>query len=40
MVLLPHIGSATYAAREAMGRLCADAVIAVLSGRAAANRLV
>ena len=39
-VLLPHIGSATHAAREAMGRLCADAVIAELSGRAAANRLV
>jgi glyoxylate reductase len=39
-VLLPHIGSATHAAREAMGRLCADAVIAELSGRAAPNRLV
>jgi glyoxylate reductase len=39
-VLLPHIGSATHAAREAMGRLCADAVIAELSGRAAAHRLV
>ena len=38
--LLPHIGSATYAAREAMGRLCADAVIAELSGRAAPNRVV
>ena len=39
-VLLPHIGSATWAARDAMGRLCVDAVIAELSGRAAANRLV
>jgi glyoxylate reductase len=39
-VLLPHIGSATHAAREAMGRLCADAVIAELSGRAATHRLV
>ena len=39
-VLLPHVGSATHAAREAMGRLCADAVIAELSGRAAAHRLV
>ena len=39
-VLLPHIGSATHAARDAMGRLCADAVIAELSGRAAPNRLV
>ena len=38
VVLLPHIGSATHAAREAMGRLCADAVIAELSGRAAPNR--
>ena len=40
VVLLPHIGSATHAAREAMGKLCVDAVIAELSGRAAANRLV
>jgi glyoxylate reductase len=39
-VLLPHIGSATHAARDAMGRLCAEAVIAELSGRAAPNRLV
>jgi glyoxylate reductase len=39
-VLLPHVGSATHAAREAMGRLCADAVITELSGRAAPNRLV
>jgi glyoxylate reductase len=39
-VLLPHVGSATHAAREAMGRLCADAVIAVLSGGAPAHALV
>jgi glyoxylate reductase len=39
-VLLPHIGSATHAARDAMGRMCAEAVIAELSGRAAPNRLV
>ncbi len=39
-VLLPHVGSATQAARDAMGRLCADAVIAELSGRAAPHRLV
>jgi glyoxylate reductase len=39
-VLLPHVGSATHAAREAMGNLCADAVIAELSGRPAAHRLV
>jgi glyoxylate reductase len=40
VVMLPHIGSATHAAREAMGNLCADAVIAELSGRPAAHRLV
>jgi glyoxylate reductase len=39
-VLLPHIGSATHEARDAMGLLCAEAVIAELSGRAAPNRLV
>jgi glyoxylate reductase len=38
-IVLPHLGSATYAAREAMGRLCVDAVIAELSGRAAPNRV-
>ncbi len=32
-VLLPHVGSATVATREAMARLCADNVIAVLDGR-------
>ena len=32
-VLLPHQGSATYEAREAMGRLAVDAIAAVLSGR-------
>lgn len=32
-VLLPHIGSATVAARDAMARLVADNVIAVLEGR-------
>jgi glyoxylate reductase len=31
-VLVPHIGSATRATRDAMARLCADNVIAVLSG--------
>ena len=39
-VLLPHIGSATHEARDAMGMLCAEAVIAELSGRAAPNRLI
>jgi glyoxylate reductase len=32
-VLAPHIGSATTETRTAMAQLCADAVIAVLSGR-------
>ena len=32
-VLLPHVGSATAATRDAMARLCADNVIAVLDGR-------
>jgi glyoxylate reductase len=38
-VLLPHIGSATWEARDAMGRLCVDAVISELSGRPAPNRI-
>lgn len=32
-VLLPHLGSATRETRDAMGRLVADAVVAVLCGR-------
>ena len=32
-VLLPHLGSGTVEAREAMGRLAVDAIAAVLSGR-------
>jgi glyoxylate reductase len=32
-VLLPHIGSATAATRDAMARLCAENVIAVIEGR-------
>jgi glyoxylate reductase len=32
-VLLPHIGSATAATRNAMARLCAENVIAVITGR-------
>jgi glyoxylate reductase len=32
-VLVPHIGSATRTARDAMARLCAENVIAVLDGR-------
>jgi glyoxylate reductase len=31
-VLVPHVGSATRTTRDAMARLCADNVIAVLSG--------
>jgi glyoxylate reductase len=32
-VLLPHVGSATVATRDAMARLCAENIIAVLEGR-------
>jgi glyoxylate reductase len=32
-VLLPHVGSATSTTRDAMARLCAENVIAVLDGR-------
>ena len=32
-VLLPHVGSATAAARNAMARLCAENVIAAVEGR-------
>ncbi len=32
-VLVPHIGSATRVTRDAMARLCAENVIAVLDGR-------
>jgi glyoxylate reductase len=37
LVLAPHIGSATTEARTQMAQLCADAVIAVLSGRRPPN---
>jgi lactate dehydrogenase-like 2-hydroxyacid dehydrogenase len=33
VVLMPHIGSATKRARDAMARLVAENVVAVLSGR-------
>ena len=40
VVLTPHLGSATHAAREAMGMLCVDALRAVLlEGRRPANAL-
>jgi len=37
LVLAPHIGSATTEARTSMAQLCADAVIAVLSGHPPPN---
>jgi glyoxylate reductase len=37
LVLAPHIGSATTETRTRMAQLCADAVIAVLSGRRPSN---
>lgn len=37
LVLAPHIGSATRETRGAMAQLCADAVIAILSGRRPSN---
>ncbi|MGE0872626.1 MAG: 2-hydroxyacid dehydrogenase [Kofleriaceae bacterium] len=37
LVLAPHIGSATTVTRTAMAQLCADAVVAVLSGRRPSN---
>ena len=36
-VLLPHIGSATAATRDAMARLCAENVIAVIDGLSTAR---
>jgi glyoxylate reductase len=32
-VLLPHVGSATAATREAMARLCVENLVAVIEGR-------
>ena len=39
LVLAPHIGSATTEARTQMAQLCADAVIAVLTGHRPANEV-
>lgn len=39
LVLAPHIGSATTETRTRMAQLCADAVIAVLSGARPANQV-
>ena len=36
-VLLPHLGSATFATRAAMSRIAAENLAAVLAGRAAAQ---
>jgi glyoxylate reductase len=38
-VLLPHVGSATRTARDAMASLVADSVLAVLDGREPPNRI-
>ena len=38
-VLLPHVGSATVTARDAMANLVADSVLAVLDGREPPNRI-
>ncbi|APR86839.1 D-3-phosphoglycerate dehydrogenase [Minicystis rosea] len=40
VVLTPHLGSADRPTREAMARICADAVLAVLAGREPRCRLV
>ena len=40
VILLPHIGSATHAAREAMGRSAARSIVDVLSGRDPEHRVV
>ena len=40
LVLAPHIGSATTEARTQMAQLCADAVIAVLTGHRPPNLVV
>ena len=39
VVLLPHIGSATIETRDKMGRMCAEAVIAVLTGKEPDHRV-
>jgi glyoxylate reductase len=39
-VLLPHVGSATATTRDAMARLCAENVIAVLDGRDAPTPVI
>jgi glyoxylate reductase len=38
-ILLPHIGSATFEARDAMGRIAAQSIVDVLSGKEPAHRV-
>jgi len=40
VILLPHIGSATYATREVMGRIAAQSIVDVLAGKEPAHRVV
>ena len=40
VVLLPHVGSATFEVRDEMGRMCARAVTAVLTGKEPKHRVV
>jgi lactate dehydrogenase-like 2-hydroxyacid dehydrogenase len=40
VVLAPHLGSADRPTREAMARICVEAVFAVLEGRELATRVV
>jgi glyoxylate reductase len=40
VVLTPHLGSADRPTREAMARICVEAVFAVLEGREPATRVV
>lgn len=39
VILLPHIGSATIETRDKMGQMCAEAVIAVLTGKEPRHRV-
>jgi glyoxylate reductase len=39
VILLPHLGSATFETRVHMGLICLDNIAAVLGGHAAPNRV-
>ena len=39
VILLPHIGSATYQTRDTMGRIAAQSIVDVLSGKEPAHRV-